>query len=548
MKPIPPSLHELQLVAPELCLVVGMCAVLLTPFLSRNNRNLAPWAALVFVAIAGLLTFFSASHLGSGDHPGSNSIFAGMLMVDYFSQTFKVLLFVTTFLVIWQWIATERDGSAGGDQPDFLCLILGASFGMSLMASASNLLMIFMAMEAASYPSYALAGFRKTKRTGAEASLKYVVFGSAASAIMVYGMSLIYGMVGSLDLSVISAHIHSHGMTTMLAFGILAIFAGIAFKLSAAPLHFWCPDVFQSAPTAVTTFLSIASKGAALCLLLRVLSAVGQPDNTNVAFTAIGAAIATMGVVTAVVGTAMAVRQTKIKRLLAFSSIAHAGYMIMAASLIVMPQYGGAPNQVAGALLFYLCVYAIMNMGAFSVVNFITSATGAEDIRDYAGLSARSPTLAGLFTIFLLSLFGMPTLGGFMGKIYIGKLMADAGHGGFVLIAVMLLCTVASLYFYMKPVYYMFFVADKENRPAFTIPVASTLMLGALALSLFFTGLIPDMAASNFKDFSVIGSAALPVSPSVSPSVTPVIAEPPPVEHTQAHTPANVIAAAQAHP
>ena len=519
MTPTLPSLHSLQLVAPEICLVVGMCAVLLTPFLLRNNRNLAPWASLLFVALSLFLTVSSTNQLADG----SSSVFAGMLTVDYFSQTFKVLLYATTFLVIWQWLATNRDNTARGDQPDFLCLILGAAFGMSLMASASNLVMIFMAIEAASYPSYALAGFRKTQRTGAEASLKYVIFGSAAAAIMVYGMSLVYGMVGSTDLGVIATHIHTHGLSTMLAFGILAIFAGIAFKLSAAPLHFWCPDVFQSAPTAVTTFLSIASKGAALILLLRVLSAVGVPTaGSQVAFTAIGASVAVMGALTALIGTVMAVRQTQIKRLLAFSSIAHAGYMIMAASLIVLPQSQGGANTVASALLFYLIVYAIMNMGAFSIVSFISHATGAEDLRDYAGLSKRSPLLAGLFTVFLLSLFGMPTLGGFMSKIYIGTLMANAGLGGFILIAVMLACTVASLYFYMKPVYYMFFVADKENRPEFSIAPAPAIMLALLAGGLFYTGLKPDSTASILAELSVITPAQAPIAESTDATAAPV--------------------------
>lgn len=517
MTPTLPPLHWLHLVSPEICLVVGMCVVLLTPFLNKSGRNLAPWASLLFVALAMMLTLFTTDKLSEG----GGAIFAGMLTIDYFSQTFKSLLFATTFLVIWQWLATNRDGAAKGDQPDFLCLILGASFGMSLMASASNLLMIFMAMESASFPSYALAGFRKTKRTGAEASLKYVVFGSAASAIMVYGMSLVYGIVGSLDLGAVSAHVHTQGLSTMLAFGIMAIFAGIAFKLSAAPLHFWCPDVFQSAPTAVTTFLSIASKGAAMMLLLRVLSAVGVPQAGSLAsFTAVGSAVALMGVVTAVIGTVMAVRQTNVKRMLAFSSIAHAGYMIMAASLIVLPQNQGSPSNVAGSLLFYLLVYAIMNMGAFSIVSFITAATGSEDLRDYAGMSRRSPLLAGLFTVFLLSLFGMPALGGFMGKIYIASLMANAGLGGFFLIAVMLACTVISLYFYMKPVYYMFFVADKENRPEFSIAPAPALMLAILAGALFYTGLLPDSTASSLKEVSVITpakAAPLAQQPLVAP-------------------------------
>ena len=501
MIPEIPSWAELQRVMPEVWVVAAMCAVILIPFVRRDSKALPVGAALVGLAlalVAVVATLTDADHIGPA--------FGGMLVVDYFSQFFKLLLIVFTVLVVGQWWITSRHETHAYDAPDFLCLLLGAVLGMFLMASASNLLMIFMAIESASLPSFALAGFRKRYRAGSEGALKYVLFGAASSAVMLYGISLIYGSVGSLGLGAV-ATVAAGSMTPLLAIGLVGLFVGIAFKLSAVPVHFWCPDVFQGAPIEVTTFLSVASKGAAMCLLVRILHTFGIAETVEsgvTGYTGMAVGVAILGAVTATWGNLVALHQTNIRRLLAYSSIAHAGYMIMGASLIVGA--GGAAQGVTGAILFYLIVYLFMNMGAFTIVGLVARETGSEDLREYAGLTRRSPVLAVLLTLFLLSLFGMPGLGGFMGKVYLMKSMADAGLAGFVLITVLLLNTLVSLYYYMRPVYYMAFVAnDSERRVASPGGIGLVLLL-LCATALLWMGLYPAAAGDIARDCAVMVS------------------------------------------
>ncbi len=510
MTPALPSWDQLQLVMPELWLIAAMCAVILVPFVKRDSVVLPVGAAGVGLGLAMLAALSSLTH-----YTGFGEVFSGMLTVDYFSQFFKVLLILFTGLVCVQWWITSRHQTHRYDVPDFFCLLLGAAVGMSLMASASNLLMIFIAMESASLPSYALAGLRKRYRVGSEGALKYVIFGSASSAVMLYGMSLIYGVTGTLSLAGV-AQAAAGGVSPLMAIGLAAMLGGLAFKLSAVPLHFWCPDVFQGAPIEVTTFLSVASKGAAVCLLIRVLCVFGAASvSSSDLFMGLSIGIAILGAVTATWGNLVALHQTNIKRLLAYSSIAHAGYMIMGASLILVAAdrqwvvTSTAQPSVVGAILFYLVVYLFMNLGAFTVVGMVTQQTGSEELTDYAGLMQRSPLLAVPLTLFLLSLFGMPGLGGFMGKIYLMQAMADAGSGYFVLIVVLLLNTVVSLYYYMRPVYYMAFVPDAQNRPKFLPQGAGLAVLLLCAVAVVWTGVLPkanEMARdyANLKITSVV--------------------------------------------
>lgn len=510
---------------PEIWLVIGMCAVILVPFIKRKSIVLPTLAALTSLFLALIFTGLSMSGPAASGRAILGTATSGMLAIDPFSQFFKILLILFTILIIVQWLVATRHETAVADSPDLLCLLLGATTGMALMASANNLLAIFIATEAASFPSYALAGFRKKNRKGSEGSLKYVIFGSAASAIMVYGMSLIYGVTGSLDLPTIASRTTElslqmspdgsagHAIPPLLAVGVLALFAGFAFKLSAVPLHFWCPDVFQGAPTEITTFLSVASKGAAVCLLLRVLAQFGAatPDGSTLYYgLAVGVAI--LGGVTATWGNLVALHQTNIKRLLAYSSIAHAGYMLMAGSLVVFTagEHGSSQDQVVGAILFYLLVYLFMNLGAFTAAAVIARHTGGnEDIREYAGMIRRSPILVVFMTIFMLSLFGMPALGGFMGKIYLATSMKAAGSAGLVLIAVLLINTLLSLYFYLRPVYYMAFVPDRENRPAFLPGLGGVLVMTVCAAAVFWTGILPGAPGQMAREQAVIYRAPL---------------------------------------
>jgi len=491
-------LKDLPLIMPEVWLVLGMCAAILAPFYNREKTVLpiALSAASLFLALV-----FTVVGLAGDGQDGFRTIFWGSLTIDPFSQFFKVMLIVFSMLVILQWLITSRNSVDAWDVPDFLCLLLGATFGMMLMASANNLLMVFVATESASIPSFALAGFRKKQARSTEGSFKYVLFGAAASAIMVYGMSLIYGTTGTLGLGEVAAAVTAKGISPLLAIGLAAMFAGFAFKLSAVPMHFWCPDVFEGAPTEVTTFLSVASKGAAVVMLVRVLENFAFAAGATEPFYGMASGIGILGAITATWGNLMALHQFNLKRMLAFSSIGHAGYMIMGAACLLLPNSEG----VASALLFYIMVYMFMNLGAFTVVALVANRIGSEDLRDYTGLWKRHRFLSVVLLIFLLSLFGMPGLGGFMGKLFLVMAMAKGGAGGFVLIAVLLINTVISLYYYFgKPVKYMVLDSKEDQQPMSPISWPSMSVLVLCGAVLLLTGLAPNFAKTLTEDFSSI--------------------------------------------
>lgn len=496
---LPLLLADLRLIMPEVWMVLAMCAVLLVPFIRRGNATAPIAVAAVGLLLALFATLGTAAGEGADGGGVFRAVFHGMLAIDPFSQFFKILLIVFTMLILAQWlIVSSRREVSELDVPDFLCLLLGASFGMALMASANNLLMIFVAIESASIPSFALAGFFKKRLTSTESSLKYVLFGAASSGIMLYGMSLIYGSTGTLELSGVAVAARED-FSPLLAMGMLGMMGGFAFKLSAVPLHFWCPDVFEGAPIEVTTFLSVASKGAAICVLVRVLDAFAVSGGMGY-FGGIAAGVGILGAVTATWGNLVALHQTNVKRLLAYSSISHAGYMIMACSVILL----GDASRVASAILFYLLVYMFMNLGAFTVAALIADRTGSEDIRDYKQLIRRSPALAIVLSLFLLSLFGMPGLGGFMGKIFLMTAMAKAGAGGYVLIAVLLINTLFSLYYYMRPIYFMVFVADDQNRPAMSPRAIAWPLLALCVVMLLWTGFLPGFTGKLTSDYGTL--------------------------------------------
>jgi NADH-quinone oxidoreductase subunit N len=354
-----------------------------------------------------------------------------MLICDSPAILWKILLVMFVIGIIVMWFATTSSTMREGDGPEFFTLLLGATLGMALMVSTSNLLMLVLAVEMTSLPSYVLAGFRKTHRVGSEASLKYVLFGAAASSVMIYGISLLYGMYGTLQLEQLAARLAGSGANVTLAIGLAGLLVGIGFKISTVPLHFWCPDVFEGASIEVSAFLSVASKGAGLLLLTRVLYALGEGLHYQGSLlTTLAIIIGVLGAVTATVGNAAALVQKNIKRLLAYSSIAHAGYMLCALSLIVKPigsDQAPGLDRATQAVLLYLAVYLFMNLGAFTVAAVIHRATGSENIDDYAGLGRRNPLLSLCMTAFMFSLIGLPPFAGFGAKLWIMIVLAQNG-------------------------------------------------------------------------------------------------------------------------
>ena len=364
---------------------------------------------------------------------GDDSIvaFTGMLVTDPLTRFARFVILGAALLTIVLTLITGIPDA--DDSADFYTLLLGGTLGMMLMASANHLLMVYIAVEMASLPSYALAGFLKGKRRGSEAALKYVVYGGGASGVMLFGISLLAGrfgtgFLGSLghpDLTqgytlALQAQAGSH-VDPILALGTLLILVGLAFKLSAVPFHFWCPDVFEGAAAEVAAFLSVASKAGAFVLTARMVLAMTLPEaGAGVVVMFFGPPLAFLAVLTATFGNLAAYPQTNLKRLLAYSTIAHAGYMLM----------GLATVNVEGvqAVLFYLATYVFMNLGAFAVVAFLRNQTGSEDLSSYRGLVYRSPGAVVLLGVFLLSLLGIPPLVGFMAKFQIFAAVFHAGR------------------------------------------------------------------------------------------------------------------------
>lgn len=481
--PFIPDWSQLRPFAAELWLLAAIIGVLLTPFWTKKSNGVAGLVALVGL-LAALITLISVHASDSA------SQLRGMLLSDGVSFFWKLILLLFVIGIVLMWFTTTSANMHQGDGPEFFTLLLGATIGMCLMGATSNLLMLFMAVEMASLPSYVLAGFRKTNRMGSEASLKYVLFGAATSSVMVYGLSLLYGMFGTLQIEELAHSLSVGGQVTMLV-ALIAVIVGIGFKISAVPLHFWCPDVFEGAGVDVAAFLSVASKGAGLVLLMRLLMSLATAGqfiaSGTLLWLAIGIGI--MGAVTATVGNTAAFVQKNIKRLLAYSSIAHAGYMLCALSLLVKARTEGVDQATAAAqaILLYLAVYLFMNLGAFTVAGLIYRETHSENIEDYAGLGRRNPLLAFCMATFMFSLVGLPPFAGFVAKLNVMYILGQGGGWWWALVAVIGINTIFSLYYYARVVRQMYLV--DSDKPKFEanplgagLSFACTVMLVAMLI------------------------------------------------------------------
>jgi NADH-quinone oxidoreductase subunit N len=508
MFPTASSVNELQssvgdslrLFLPELVVCAGIVVMLLTRLLRVFDRahlgGIAVATLVVALFVAGYQ--FCDAEFGIGNSPPTGwggSFFAGMLSSDPFAGLVRCLVLVAALVTV---LLTQLTGIPDrADSADFHTLLLGGTLGMMLMASANHLLMIFIAVEMASLPGYALAGFLKGKKTGSEAALKYVVYGAGASGVMLYGITLLAGTFGSAYLPDVAAGAVRRGFDLPVLAGFGLLFVGLGFKLAAVPFHFWCPDVFEGAAAEVAGFLSVASKSAAIALTTRVLFTVSLPAKDAsepwLVPGSLGLVVGVIGAVTVTFGNLAAFGQTNLKRLLAYSTIAHAGYMLLAVGLC----------NAAGtaSVLYYLAAYIVMNLGAFAVVALVRNATGSEDLSAFRGLVRRSPVLAVTMTVFLLSLLGLPPLAGFAGKfqvfeaVYDGARAAKAvgeanlGTAFYVLLGVGAVNTAVSAYYYLKIARAMLLEEPENPAPVPTSPAAAA-YLTALALALLALGVL----------------------------------------------------------
>jgi NADH-quinone oxidoreductase subunit N len=359
--------------------------------------------------------------------------------------------------------------------PIFLCLLLATLCGMILLASARHLLIFVIAFELASLPSCVLVGFRRFNTRAAEGAAKTLIFGAVCSAIMIYGLSLLYGLTGSFDWPQMAQHLAETGLSPLVIVALVCLFTGIAFQISLVPAHFWCPDAFEAAGADVAAWLSVASKSAALVALARFLRAL-LPSLTPLAQDRILWILAAIAVVTMTVANLSAYWQTSIKRLLAYSSIAHAGYITC--GVLVFSDASGL-----AAIVAYVVIYLLMNLGAFAVTGLIEGQTGSDHMDRFTGLAERNPRLAGALAILLFSLVGLPPLAGFAAKWIILSALWQH-HLEWVVVAV-LANTVFSLFYYLRITREMYFNRSDQapvHVPGLTALVLATCSIGQLAL------------------------------------------------------------------
>ena len=477
----------LKLLIPE-TLVVVTALLILTVDLAILRRK----ATSLRVATAGVLAVLGcAAAIGFACCPVTQQV--GMLTINPLTQLAKqAILGLTIFTVLVSFSAkfTKHVG-------EYFTLLLFAAVGLLFLVSSDNLLMIFVALELLSVSLYAMVAFNKASGDSAEAALKYFLFGSMAAAFTVYGISLIYGLTGSLDLPDIAKKLGSQTATPALYLALVMTLIGFAFKLAAAPFHLWAPDVYQGAPTPVAAFIASGSKVGSFFVLARILITGFGQNSGSAVLSSITAGwmpvLAVIAVASMVLGNIAAILQSNVKRLLAYSAIAHGGYALLA--------FFGTGPKAMSALMFYVITYAATVLGAFAVVSLVENSTGSGNMRDFAGLSRRAPVLSACMAVFMLSLAGIPPLAGFFGKLYVfTAVAAGANNLGLIwLVIVAISASAISLYYYLQ-VLKQIYVADPPEQPApLEVNAVATIAIVVLAAVVVFLGCLPDFALNKLS-------------------------------------------------
>ena len=470
---------NLELFIPELSLAAcAIAVILLDLFIQRKGL-------LVIVSLAGLAVAAGFTIAMWGCSP--QAIFNNMLAVDSFALFFKVLFLGIAALLILA--STDYVSKFARFQGEFYALVLLSALGMMLMSATTELISIYIALELTSISLYVLVGFLKDAKS-TEASLKYLLLGAIASAVLLYGMALVFGVTGKTQLGEIAQVIQAMSLSTVLdnpalILGIVFLIGGFGFKIAAVPFHMWVPDVYEGAPTPITAYLSVGSKAAGFAIILRVFySAFAVPELTNIMnWGLIFAVLAAIGMT---LGNVTALPQTNIKRMLGYSSIAQAGYIMV--GLATMGASPAADVLGRSGVLFFLAGYAVANLGAFTAIIAISNKLDSDLIQDYSGMIKRAPVLALALSLCLISLIGMPPAAGFMAKFYIFS--GAVQHGLLWLIIIAVINSVISAYYYLRVVKVMWFgePASEEKVPS---SAALRLALSLSCLGVLLLGIIP---------------------------------------------------------
>ena len=493
-----PIIESISLFYPEIILTVTLCAAIIGDLLLNKKNYLVSWIVLAGLAVTAIFLFLQSGRM--------ESVFNNMVAIDQFGRYFKWLILISgTFIVIFSMKSRELENNYSRIG-EYYMLITGALLGMFLMVSSTNMLLLFLGFELTSISSYILAGFTKKLKRSAESSTKYVIYGAVASGVMLYGISLLAGISGSLNIYEINEFLRTEEMHPLLLFTSgLMIIVGFGYKIAAVPFHFWAPDVYEGSPLTITAFLAVVVKIAAFAMMIRILkvSFINTEQAPIWAWEGVrnfpwSNILAAMAILTMLLGNLAALSQDNLKRLLAYSSIAHAGYILL--GLIVMT------NEGIAAMMVYLFIYIFMNLGAFFVIMVVSHKINSVNINDYKGLGYRAPLIGIGLTVFLVALTGLPPTAGFIAKLYIFGAAINAGWIWLVIIAGV--ASIISLYYYMRIVRNMFLFKPVEdnaipmqfNLSTYIILIA--LMIPTLIMGVYFSPLL-EWAKSSVKMIGV---------------------------------------------
>lgn len=468
------NVQSLTYFLPEIAIIAGVLLVVAWDLVARGSTRIT---GIVVLTLAALSTSAAISIGYLHQAIPDQRLFHGLLAFDSYAHLFRIVFAGVAAIIIVFAVPSPEAGAKSKSRRgagEFFALLLVITLGLNLMAMSRNLLMIYISLELVSVISFVMAGFKLNDRRSSEGALKYVIFGGMASGVMLYGMSWIYGLSRSLDLAEIASRVALDTADTgriplAVLIGVICMLAGFGYKISAAPFHMWTPDVYEGAPTSITAFLSVGPKAAGFAVLIRffaeALEATSQTQGALTPWAFIGGVLA---MATMIVGNFTALNQNNVKRMLAFSSIAHAGYMLLGFCVF--------NHKGINAVVFYIIAYAFMNLGAFLVVAAVAEKNGdKENIEAFYGLGKRAPVLAVMMAIFLFSLTGLPPFAGFIGKFYIFAALIESGGGwNWTLAAVGAVNSAVSLFYYARVLRAMYLTAPEQDTPFLTRRVWST--------------------------------------------------------------------------
>jgi NADH-quinone oxidoreductase subunit N len=546
--------YSLNYFLPELVLLGGFLLVVIVDLFIRRSGDHRITGVIAFLVLAAAVYFSASEYIWqSPKWEGGKLIFPysltlpaptmvpegvvapyGMLVVDNLAVFFKMLVGTAGALVVLMSLASREVRVNNDRSGEYFALIVGSCFGMFLMPASMDLIMIYISLEMVSIAGYVMAGFNKDTIRSSEASLKYILYGAFSSGLMIFGFSYLYGLTGSTNIIAIQQLLNLQfanpaftGNDIALWVALVLSLAGMGYKISAVPFHFWTPDVYEGAPTPVTAFLSVASKAAGFGLIMRfVLFTFPMNAETSQPIIAWPMVIAVLSAITMTVGNLTALQQTNLKRLLAYSSIAHAGYILMGlvaagAEVGFLGQSSSKSDEGIVAILVYLVAYLFMNLGAFYVVMLIANRVGSEEMEDIRGLGRRAPMLATGLAVFVVSLIGLPLTVGFIGKLYLFSAIITQPEWLWLAI-VAIVNTIVSVYYYMRVLIAMFMrerttevilgdhdeaelIMTPDGKLAYSWPVRLLLfvfLIPTIVLGVYFGPLL-DFAQNAIRFFNV---------------------------------------------